>query len=895
MSAPDRLTIPRVFGELADERRWVCWRYETRNGKPTKVPVQPNGRRAKSDDPQTWTALSRCVTYAEATPGVGVGIVFNGDGLVGIDLDDCIDPSTGELAEWAEQVVAGHASYTEKTPSGRGLHILCRGTLPGGATGTKRGKIEVYATGRYFTVTGSAWPGAPDEITDAQEALERLWTDLDAHGAPCAANGAGEASSAAYQAGDGPDTPWRRLNTSALAKLGAWVPELFGDAAKFVKGKGGYRIAAAALGRDLEEDLSIMPHGIRDWGMGDLGPDGADYGRQGKRTPIDLVLEFGGAPDELAAARWLADRLGKKLEDFGFASSPSEREAKAEGGPEAGEGKGWGQLLLRNDRGQPLALEANVCVALRRAPELRGRLRLNKLSETIECRGLPWDRGEPRWRGWNDADDAHLAEHLQRQGLRVRPIACATAALVVAHDVRVHPVRDWLHALQWDGTPRLDGWLCAYLGATAEDLAQHAYLQEVGRRWMIGAVARVFRPGCKVDATLILEGPQGCRKSTACRTLVPDEAWFADEVADLGTKDAAQDLRGKWLLELSELSAMRRGEVERVKSFISRAVDHYRPSHGRHSRDFPRQCVFIGTTNSDAYLSDETGARRFWPVQVGAIDIPALERDRGQLWGEAVAAYRAGERWWLDRDTERHARVEQEDRRQEDAWEAAIATWISDKAETSIEDLLEHVVRLPMDRRDQTARNRVARVLRARKWKRFRKRIGGELEWGYRRETGNTPRETENAAKAENGPAETGNKVPQTGNTGNGKAAEILDVPSVPSMVDMHESMGAAYRHNTRDIELYGHAPGTGNTGNSDPRAPAWTDHAAWIGRFRNARGRDARTEVVLAWAQAAGCERDGARLTVPSGLPQGLARSDLLRLVREHGLSVEMPAGAAP
>jgi predicted P-loop ATPase len=124
--------------------------------------------------------------------------------------------------------------------------------------------------------------------------------------------------------------------------------------------------------------------------------------------------------------------------------------------------------------------------------------------------------------------------------------------------------------------------------------------------------------------------------------------WFADEIADLGSKDSAQDLRGQWIIELGELSAMRRGEVERVKAFMSRSTDHYRPSYGRRSQDFPCQCVFIGSTNADTYLADETGNQRFWPVKVGRINLKTLRQDVGQLWAEADAAYRTGERWWLD-------------------------------------------------------------------------------------------------------------------------------------------------------------------------------------------------------------------------------------------------------
>ena len=142
-----------------------------------------------------------------------------------------------------------------------------------------------------------------------------------------------------------------------------------------------------------------------------------------------------------------------------------------------------------------------------------------------------------------------------------------------------------------------------------------AYLRSVGPKWLIAAVARIYRPGLQGRPRIVFEGPQGVGKSTCLRILAGDE-WFADEIADLGTKDSAQDLRGKWIVELAEVAALRRAALERMKAFISRNVDHYRPSYGRRSMDFPRQCVFAGTTNADAYLADETGNRRFWPVKV---------------------------------------------------------------------------------------------------------------------------------------------------------------------------------------------------------------------------------------------------------------------------------------
>ena len=176
-----------------------------------------------------------------------------------------------------------------------------------------------------------------------------------------------------------------------------------------------------------------------------------------------------------------------------------------------------------------------------------------------------------------------------------------------------NPLLDRLEGTAWDGTARLDTMLVAYFGA--EDIP---YTREVGRRWMISAVARACKPGCKADHIPVLEAPQGSLKSTACGVLALEPAWFADEVADLGTKDSALDLHGKWVIELGELSAMRRSDIERVKAYVSRQVDHFRPPYGRRSQDHPRRCVFVGTTNADSYLADETGNRRFGLSSAGA-------------------------------------------------------------------------------------------------------------------------------------------------------------------------------------------------------------------------------------------------------------------------------------
>jgi predicted P-loop ATPase len=386
----------------------------------------------------------------------------------------------------------------------------------------------------------------------------------------------------------------------------------------------------------------------------------------------------------------------------------------------------------------------NACIALREHPDIKGRIAYDEFAGCTYVLGaLPWD-DRPK-RPWSQFDDLAATEWLQGipppDAIGVSSAVTREAVERVAYANRFHPVLDWLEALKWDGTERLKQWLTTCLGVPQTPLSD-----AIGRAFLISAVARIQKPGCKVDHMLILEGSQGLLKSTALRTLVGNGDWFADEIADLGTKDSCQDLRGVWIVELSELSAIRPGEVEKVKGYISRQIDHYRPSYGRRSIDVPRQCVFIGTTNAKEYLSDSTGNRRYWPVVCGALDIETLARDRNQLWAEAVAAYHAGERWWLtDDDLKRMVAEEQEDRRVRHPWESVVADWLDGPTKAPNHDgfrapfdlkdghvttaqILEHAIVKPVERQTTADMMAIGRILRLLGWQK-RKPHRGSVVW----------------------------------------------------------------------------------------------------------------------------------------------------------------------
>jgi len=347
----------------------------------------------------------------------------------------------------------------------------------------------------------------------------------------------------------------------------------------------------------------------------------------------------------------------------------------------------------------------------------------------------PWHRAGDRLPApWEPADDMAAANWLQHRGCMVKPRDAAQAAELAARDKRFHPVRDFLDGLEWDGIERLDEWLHDRLGvviadpprdesASREEMrerldeceARRRLVRAIGSRWMISAVARVYQPGCKADCVLILEGAQGVLKSTALRVLGGD--WYTDEFPDLGSKDASLQAAGVWIIELAELDSLARPEASKIKAFISRTADRFRPPYGERVVEWQRQCVFAGTSNATwGYLKDETGGRRFWPVRVGEIDIAGLQRARAQLWAEAVARYRKGEAWWLDTPELRAAASEaQADRYEGDAWEDLIEGFVKTTRATrgvTRADIYE-LLGIPKDRWDRSADMRIARCLKA--------------------------------------------------------------------------------------------------------------------------------------------------------------------------------------
>jgi hypothetical protein len=422
-------------------------------------------------------------------------------------------------------------------------------------------------------------------------------------------------------------------------------------------------------------------------------------------------LDQGGDPGELI-------EIGRRAPIY----EPNDREAEAVA--DVGDGAGWLDACIKSENGTPLSIFANAMVGMRADPALSEIVAYDEmLRAPVLMRPLEATSGfEPR--PVTDTDVSQIQEYLQNGGLtRLTKDMAHQAVDLRAEERAFHPVRDYLTALKWDETKRLRVFFSAYFGAEDSD-----YTEAIGTMFMVAMVARIFKPGCKSDHLPVLEGPQGVMKSTACTIL--GGKWFSDALPEISVgKDASMHLRGKWLIEVAEMHAMGRAEAALLKSFISRTAEQYRPSYGRREVFEPRQCVFIGTTNKDTYLRDETGGRRFWPVKTGMIDIEALKRDRDQLFAEAVHLYRQGARWWPDKDFERtHIKPQQEQRYEADCWEETIRNYLDQKSEVLIGQVAHEALGFETGKIGRADQNRIKAVLERLGWKR------GERDW-----KGNTP------------------------------------------------------------------------------------------------------------------------------------------------------------
>ena len=475
----------------------------------------------------------------------------------------------------------------------------------------------------------------------------------------------------------------------------------------------------------------------------------------------DLAAVLRGFPyGAIGSGHIIGQNVAKRLRKLLDLAEEARRKAeKPEDAPE------WWPDLKTTKEGDPRDCLFNAALILREDPAFKGKIRFDELQDAPVARDMPWHgpvehmgwshpvaAWADAWRPWTDNDDRAATAWCQARDVPVRESTVASAVQLVASDNRHHPVRVTLNALAWDNEARIDTWLIKYCGAI-----DSKYTRAVGRKFLIAAVARAFRPGCKVDTALIFEGAEDLNKSTAVNILSLRDQWFSDSISEIGTKDSAQDLRGKWFTELAELSALRSAEVENLKAYITRRIDHYRPSHGRRAADFPRHGVFFGTTNADTYLKSDTGNRRFWPVKVQRIDTQKLRDIVDQLWAEAVVAFKAGHPWWLADDEKPDAVEEQASRRLDDPWSDKVLTYARRQTAGMIQtaDILQSALEVPTERHNQPAQVRVSAILKSAGWVRTKVRVGDRTVWYFKRPDCSRPEAANEGSGTGSGTTET--------------------------------------------------------------------------------------------------------------------------------------------
>lgn len=684
---------------LANKSCWVCYSGAPKgDGDIDKAPLNPRtGGPASSIAPQTWGTRGAAekrvqrLRKPDHSPGVGIVLGDLGDGLclAGVDLDGCLHG--GQLEPWAQEIRDRLDSYTEVSPSGRGAKVFFlieASDLPTirKATGTQHKKpwmardhygVELHLSNAYYTMTGNEYQPDPDLDLIGFPGPLRVVPLADLlwlirDAGPAFLEAAGGSGKSRDESGSG-----------VLFRL-----------AQKVKADGGTE-------DDLREAVANHPEAAAH--VVEKGGARAITRAWGRAQPPGGPRRTFDHPDIMAALDGLDDEARALIAD------PMD---------------GLGPLLMR--AGRPVSnLHNAICILGRDVESILPGLRHNLMNGRDE-----WTGGEV-----TDTDLALVRVALEQRGLEtISKELVNEAVAAVARHRQFHPIRDYLHGLRHDGTARLDSWLIRHAGA--ED---SPYTRAVGRAFLISMVARVMQPGCKVDTTLALVGPQGIGKSTLCRVLAGD-ANFSDSMPSITGRNSDRDtrahLRGIWLAEIAEMAATRRSESEDLKSFMTASTDRIRLPYGRREIEIPRQCVFIGTTNDDQFLTDPTGNRRYWPVTCGEkIDTEALAAERDQLFAEALAAYRAGERWWFDPEFEaQHVRPVQDAARSSDPWEDEILNWIQNpvwdfdgehpREEVTIHEILTDALGLPVERQSMTAQKRAGNALRKIGWARAHTRGG---------------------------------------------------------------------------------------------------------------------------------------------------------------------------
>jgi putative DNA primase/helicase len=394
-------------------------------------------------------------------------------------------------------------------------------------------------------------------------------------------------------------------------------------------------------------------------------------------------------------------------------------------------------LFHYDKQGNPKKMLCNVLSFMKLEDNpLEDRLRYNLFTKNIEFKTkAPWHYNEGQ--SWNDEDAIHYKAWLSdAKNFEMQTSVIHEAALNMAKENAYHPVYNYLEGLEWDGKKRLGNWLSEYCSCD-----ENIYTRAIGEKVLVAAVARIYKPGTKFDHILVIEGKQGIGKSTLVSIM--GKYWFGDIMIDPHNKDTVESLRGKWVVEISEMECAKR-EVNALKRFITCTSDRMRPAYARTAQDFPRQCIFIGTINPEhgrGYLKDPTGNRRYWPLKVEDVDFLKLRQDMDQIWAEALQVYKSGKcKLYLEtKELQDFANKEAEERFEEDPMEEIIGNYLEAKNVEYITttDIMQNCLMMPVSKLDKFFGMRLACAMNRIGYRNRTKRIEGRVQRCYVREQEN--------------------------------------------------------------------------------------------------------------------------------------------------------------
>ncbi len=586
--------LAETFGK---KKQWVNYKLQKVKGKMTKIPYAITGQKASSTDPATWS------TYEEAFKvSPQVGIIFTPlQDLLGIDIDHCLEGTNIVHAEKEviERFIKEANTYCEISPSGTGLHLFLSLTEPFAPIANKHAPFELYSKGRYFTVTNNPFGEAkkvrivsPDEAIALITILGYPWKK--------------EEENKKIDQSELPLIPVSLSDTRVIDKM-------FGA-------KNGAEIKALARG-----DLSAYNNDASSGDMAYLIHLAFWTGKNAEQMERIWVSSPLGAREKVQKRKDYRDRsiaaaISKCTEVY---TAQPQKEEAIEASNELD------LLWTYNSRKEKVFTQntENMCRVLTKHSDFADTLRYDVFKNVFEI------RIKDKWRGLEDNDAVKIQTKISILFPffgKVGKDMIYDAIIKVSKEHEIDSASDFIRSLKWDGTARLDSWLHHTYG-----VADDTYHRAVASNWVKGLIKRIIEPGCKFDYVLVLEGPQGTKKSTSLHILGGD--WHIETAMSTDSKDFFMQFCGKAIVEFSEGETLSRTEVKRMKAIITMQSDKYRPPYERVSQDFPRRCIFAMTTNQSEYLKDETGNRRWLPVTVvlPEANIEWLEQNRDQIFAEA--------------------------------------------------------------------------------------------------------------------------------------------------------------------------------------------------------------------------------------------------------------------